>query len=129
MMTRLDPDERADVLNARIAELESGEISGDEFVRSLVNQVGFSTLEAKARWQVLKDDGAISIYDKAAPHCMVEYPFPIAIDNRGYPRSVEYRRGMITSLYGSGAGAVVQTAEHFGAMRVPFAVFELRLAK
>lgn len=128
LMAKLDPDERRDVHTARVDEICSGEISGDEFVCSLVNQVGLSTLEAKACWQALKDDGKIAIYDRAQSRCMVEYPFPIARDNRGYPRSVEYRRGMITAIYAKD-GAIVQTGENVFSMRVPFSLFELRLAK
>jgi hypothetical protein len=122
-MTKLDPDERHEVHAARVNELCAGDISGKEFVHSLVHQVGFTTQEAREQWQALKDQGQIAIYSKAACRLMVEYPVEIKAG------MFEFRRGMISSLYGSDLGAVVQTSENAFSMRVPFSLFELRLAK
>lgn len=129
-MNRLDPDERHQVHNARILELQSGEISGKEFVSSLVSQVGFSTLEARGQWQELKDQGSIAIYDLAKSRCMVQYPFIMQEGCGRIMPVIEWRKGLITLLYGSDLGAIVQTDpfDQFS-VRFPFALFELRLCK
>lgn len=127
-MTDLDPDERHEVHNARVLELCSGEISGKEFVHSLIHQVGLSAIEAKEQWQALHDQGQIKIYDVAGPRCMILYPREDAASS-GNIKVTHWQRGMITSMYANMQGAIVQTSEDVFSMRVPFALFELRLCE
>jgi len=120
---KLDPDERHAVHAERIRELTCGEISGKEFVQSLIDQVGFSKIEAREQWQALKDQHVIMIYELAKSGIMVEYP--VAINHI----ETMYFRGRIVSLYGSGIGATVQAEKASAMLTLPFSLFELRLAK
>lgn len=117
---KLDPDESNAVHAERIRELTSGEISGKEFVQSLIDQVGFSQVEAREQWQALKDQGVIAIYNIAKSGVDVNFPMPVKTFHT-------HGIGKIVSMYGSDLGAIV--CPEGMAIKLPFSLFELRLAK
>jgi len=110
---QLDPDERHTVHNERVRELIAGEISGKEFVKSLIEQVGFSEIESRRQYQDVKTHSYLAIDDiksgsrVSCPHGDIFLP------------------GKVTSLYGSGAGAICELDNMVS--RFPFSLFELRV--
>lgn len=116
-MTKLDPDERQQVHNVRILELQSGEISGKEFVESLIIQVGFSRFEAYEQWQAIRDNGMMGIYNAAKSGCKVQFKSMLH----------GWQVGVIREFYGADrAGVIVELHDGF---RAPFALYELRMVK
>ena len=112
--SELTRDERHEIHEARINELIDGSISGKEFVKSLIEQVGFSTDEARSQWHELFTAKTPLIYQ-------VRSGAPVSVETK-----VGWQQGRITSFYGSDLGAVVELESGY---RVPFSLFELRVRK
>ena len=113
---RLTADEKHEVHNARVIEFESGAISGKEFVFSLVNQCGFSEMEAKREWQQIRDLGNVEIYKKNCGD-VVYYQ---------RPHVPEWEAARVLNFYAQSVGVVVDIGN---GLQVPFSLFELRAMK
>lgn len=116
---RLSRDEQHEIHDARVIELQGGEISGKEFVASLKMQCGFSDIDAKRQWQDIKNLDAIPIYRLKEG------------DKIEAPAFGKFFSATIKSFYGAGAGAVVvfDNVPAVAGATLPYAMFELRVAK
>lgn len=108
-MPKLDRTEIGEVYSARLLELANGEISGKEFVASLVDQCDFVYADAMSLWETIKPD----IYN--------------INDWISFPVLGKWQEGIIVADYMSGHGAIIQTSRtNRFAARVPFSKFELK---
>lgn len=115
-MNNLDPEERHEVHNARVIEVTAGDISGKEFVASLVQQVGLTFNEAMHEWENIKSHSAIA--GKTVGERVM------------YPYEDGFRVGVICRFFGSHMGVVVLTdVNDTWSMRVPFSLIELKVVK
>lgn len=116
-LTKLDAQERHEVHGARVKELISGEISGKEFIASLISQVEFSETEAREQYEAVRGNFAIAIY-AVRTNGYVSAPIKIT------DKDIRWRDGRVTSFYGANRdGAIVE----IDGLRVPFSLFELRV--
>lgn len=118
---RLTADEKHEIHNARVVEFQNGEISGKEFVQSLMQQCGFHELDAKEQWQSVRDNCEPRIYSVQAGDDIL-YPVRMS-DLTG---ETEWRKGRVSSFYAMRVGAIVDIGN---GLKLPFSLFELRVAK
>lgn len=57
----LTPDERHEIHNARVVEVQKGEITAGDFIKSLVDQVGFTFMEAESQLVEVERAGMIPV--------------------------------------------------------------------
>jgi len=119
-VSQLTRDERHEVHNERIRELIAGEISGKEFVASLMEQVGFTQVEASEQYHAVKQEFPVAIFQLKIGG-RIE-----ALTNASGIHISTWHRGKIVSFYAGDLGAIVELDGI--PSRFPFSLYELRVA-